>query len=273
MTINQKTELYAVIGHPVGHSLSPALHNAAFSATGLNAVYMAFDVQDLESCIRGIRAMGIKGLSITIPHKSAVIPFLNAVDEIAGRVGAVNTVLNDDGYLIGSNTDVGGALSCLENRVRLAHKSCLLIGAGGAARAIGFALRQRDVDLQVVNRNPQRGKTLAKFLDCPFVPLADLPGIAADILINTTPVGMEPHTDRFLINENLLKERMLVMDIIYNPLETKLLRMAKAKGCQTINGLEMFLHQGAEQFRLWSGLEPPVEHMARAVAKALDRNC
>ena len=269
MIIDQKTQLYGVVGSPIVHSLSPTMHNSAFSERGLNAVYVAFETKDIDGCIRGIRALGIRGVSVTIPHKSAVIPLLDEVDGLARRIGAVNTVANDKGRLVGYNTDAMGALKALEEKTELPGKTCLMIGAGGAARAIGFILRDYGVHLTICNRSIGRGENLARSLGCPFVSLREVEGIQADLLIQATPLGMYPHEDQCIISRDVLKEGMVVMDIIYNPLETRLLRMAKDRGCLAIDGLGMFIHQGAEQFRLWTGLEAPLSAMTRAVEKAL----
>lgn len=271
MIIDQKTELYGVLGYPICHSLSPTMHNAAFLASGKNAIYLAFEIRDLEGCIRGIRALGIRGVSVTLPHKSAVIPLLDEVDGLAKRIGAVNTVVNDQGRLVGYNTDAKGALKALEEKIELPGRACLIIGAGGAARAIGFMLKDHGVHLTISNRSNGRGKELASALGCPFVPLKETKGVEADLLIQTTPVGMHPHEDQCIISRDVLKGGMVVMDVIYNPLETNVLKMARARGCLAIDGLEMFIHQGAEQFRLWTGLNAPLCAMTRAVEKALRR--
>jgi shikimate dehydrogenase len=272
MIIDQKTDLYGVVGNPIVHSLSPVMHNAAFSESGLNAVYLAFETGDIDGCIQGIRTLGIRGMSVTIPHKSAVIPLLDEVDGLAKRIGAVNTVANDKGRLVGYNTDAVGALKALKEKIELPGKTCLIIGAGGAARAIGFILMDYDVSLIVSNRSFKRGESLARSLGCPSVPLREAKDIQADLLIHATPVGMYPHEDQCVISREVLKEGMVVMDVIYNPLETMLLRMAKEQGCMVIDGLGMFIHQGAEQFRLWTGLEAPLRAMARAVEEALKRD-
>ena len=269
MAIDQHTVLYGVVGWPIGHSLSPAMHNAAFAAAGINAVYLAFPARDIGSAIAGARALGIRGLSVTIPHKKAVIPHLDEVDELAEKIGAVNTVVSREGRLVGYNTDALGALRALEERIALAGKKCVIVGAGGAARAIGFVLRGRVAAISVANRSSERGEDLAASLGCAFIPLEGLNRIAADLLIQTTPVGMAPHGDECPVPESVLRPGMAVMDIIYNPLQTKLLAMASSRGCVTINGLSMFVHQGAEQFRLWTNLAPPVEAMTRAVLQTL----
>jgi shikimate dehydrogenase len=269
MKIDQHTDLYAVVGYPIGHSLSPTMHNAAFSSVGLNAIYLAFETENTEGCIQGMRALGIRGMSVTLPHKSAVIPLLDGVDDLAGKIGAVNTIVNEKGHLTGYNTDAVGALLSLEENVKLSEKTCLVIGAGGAARAIGFILAEKGVNLKVSNRSVERGEALAHSLACPFIPLDKLQEPIADLLIQTTPVGMTPQKEECLVPKQILQKGMVVMDIIYNPVETMLLKVARARGCLTINGLSMFIHQGAEQFRLWTGLEPPILAMTRAVEGAL----
>jgi shikimate dehydrogenase len=267
--IDQYTEVYGVIGNPVRHSLSPAMHNAAFREKGMNAAYLAFEVSDLRACIKGVRSMGIKGLSVTIPFKSEIIPLLDEVDDLALRIGAVNTVVNDGGCLNGCNTDAIGALRALEDEVDISGRKVVITGAGGAARAIGYILKQRGLEITVANRSVDRGMDLCRDLDCKFIPLDKLPDIHTDVLINTTPVGMSPHVDMSSVPEDVFKEGMVVMDIIYNPLKTKFLAMAEARGCRIINGLPMFIYQGAEQFRLWTGLEAPVVTMSGAVEKEL----
>ena len=269
MIIDQSTNLYGVVGYPLSHSLSPTMHNNAFAASGLNAVYLAFETNDLDGCIAGIRAFGIRGISVTLPYKSAVIPYLDEVDDLAKKIGAVNTIVNVNGHLVGYNTDALGALKAMEEKVQLSGKSCILVGAGGAARAIGFILKQRGLTLKVANRTAERGRYLAQFLACPFIALDDLAAAEADILLQATSVGMAPGDNACPIPENILREGMLVMDIIYNPIETKLIKLAKSKGCLTLNGLGMFIHQGAEQFRLWTGMDPPLSAMIGAVEQTL----
>jgi shikimate dehydrogenase len=267
--IDSLTRLFGVVGSPVVHSLGPVMHNAAFEAVDLNALYLAFESRDISGCLRGMKALGIKGMSVTIPHKSTVIPFLDQVDDMAAKIGAVNTIVNQEGKLVGYNTDALGALKAIEAKMEISGKTCLILGAGGAARAIGFILMEHGAAPVIVNRTPERGKALAEDLGCPFLTLDQLGRVPADLLIQTTPVGMTPRPERSPVPEEILRRGMAVMDIIYNPLETRLLSMAGEKGCLTIDGLGMFIHQGAEQFRLWTGLEPPLEVMARVVKQAL----
>lgn len=269
MKIDQNTALFGVIGSPLGHSLSPIMHNAAFRAEEINAVYLAFDSTDVEGCLAGMRALGMKGMSVTLPHKSTALLLVDEVDSLAEKIGAVNTIVNHNGRLIGFNTDAVGALNALKEHIDLTGKSCLIIGAGGAARAIGFMLKDKVLEISIANRSAERGEALARVLDCPFFLLDQLADETADIVIQTTPVGMVPKTNQCPIPVGFLKESMVVMDIVYNPLETKLLSLASQKGCITINGLGMFVHQGAEQFRLWTGRKPPLAVMAEAVVHAL----
>lgn len=268
MIINQDTGLYGLVGYPIGHSLSPAVHNAAFNARGINAVYVAFETRDIEGSLRGMKALGIKGMSVTIPHKSAVIPLLDEADELVRKIGAVNTIVNDKGRLIGYNTDAPAALKALEEKIELANRTCLIIGAGGAARAVGFILKKKGLQLTIANRSVPRGEELANFLRCPFIPLKETEGLEADLIVQTTPVGMYPNVDQCIISPDLLKEGIAVMDIVYNPVETRLLTLAKDRGCLTIDGLGMFVHQAAEQFMLWTGLDAPISAMTKAAREA-----
>jgi shikimate dehydrogenase len=271
LKVDSHTELYGIIGNPVRHSLSPALHNAAFSAIGLNAVYLAFEAEDIEKCIEGIKGLGVKGMSVTIPFKESVIPCLGAIDPLARRIGAVNTIVNRGGRLMGYNTDAIGALMALEAKAPLKGKNCILLGAGGAARAIGFILKQKGASLSIFNRSLRRGQRLARSLECRFIPLEEIAAVRGDILIQTTPVGMSPHSDQCPVPEAVLRPGMVVMDIIYDPLETRLLRMARERGCTAINGIPMLIYQGAEQFRLWTGVNPPLSAMSKAIEEVLSK--
>ena len=267
---NKLTKIYGVLGNPIGHSLSPVMHNAAFKAAGVNALYAAFESSDLKRSIVGMRALGICGMSVTIPFKTSVIPCLDELDSLAERIGAVNTIVNKSGRLKGYNTDGLGAMKALEAKIDLAGKRCVLVGAGGAARGIGFMARESGMALVVANRSVDRGRALAAFLKCRFIPLERIRETKTDVLIQTTPVGMFPHENASPVPDDMLQEGMTVMDAIYNPLETRLLKSARAKGCNTISGLEMFIHQGAEQFRLWTGLDPDVDLMRSTVKNALE---
>jgi shikimate dehydrogenase len=258
-----------VIGNPVSQSLSPVLHNLAFSRIGYDGVYVAFPVSDIRSAIAGIRALGIQGASITIPHKTAVMPLLDEIDPLAHHIGAVNTLVNRNGWLWGGNTDSTGALRALSEKTEIAGKKVGIIGAGGAARAVGFGVIANGGQVTVANRTPLTGEALAKDLNADFCPLSSIGRHAFDILINTTSVGMTPLIDASPVSANVLRPGMVVMDIIYNPLQTRLLEMAQARECITLDGSTMFVYQAAEQFELWTGKPAPIAVMAEAVRKAL----
>jgi shikimate dehydrogenase len=270
MQIHASTSVYCVIGHPIGHSLSPLMHNAAFESYGENRAYVAFEVKDLAAAVSGFRALNIGGVSVTIPHKVAIMDHLDEIDDLARRIGAVNTVVNQDGHLIGLNTDCHGAVQALETKTRLSGKSTILIGAGGAARAIGFGLKAAGADMVIANRTPAKGRQLAANLGVESVPLDRLSEMAGEIVINTTPVGMAPRTEALPVPGGFLKRGMTVMDIIYNPLQTRLLKEAAQAGCRIIDGVAMFVHQGARQFELWTGKKAPLDIMRQAVMEALD---
>ena len=267
--IDADTSLLGLIGNPVAHSLSPLMHNQAFAATGYNGVYLTFRVTDPDKAIKGIAALNFKGVSVTLPHKVAVMEYLDAVDETAARIGAVNTIVNNQGRLIGYNTDGAGALEALRTRTSIKDKSVALIGAGGAARAIGFGLVAAGGRVTILNRTRVSGKRLAADLQAQFLPLDKWSPNHYEILINTTPVGMHPETDATPIPKADLSKDMVVMDIVYNPLETRLLKEAAASGCRIINGVDMFVSQGAQQFALWTGKKAPVDVMRAAVLEAL----
>jgi shikimate dehydrogenase len=267
--IDANTSLFGLIGNPVAHSLSPVMHNRAFAAISYNAVYLAFRATDPGSAIKGIKALNLKGVSITLPHKVAIMEYLDEIDATAARIGAVNTIVNKQGRLIGYNTDCPGALEALRTQTTIQGKSVALIGAGGAARAIGFGLVAAGGRVTVLNRSRTNGERLAGDLQAEFSPLDDWQPNRYEILINTTPVGMHPGMDATPIPKEHLSEDMVVMDIVYNPIKTRLLKAAEAKQCRTINGVAMFVFQGAQQFELWTGQKAPVDVMQDAVLGAL----
>jgi len=274
--IDARTELYGVIGNPVRHSLSPVIHNGVFRRLGRNAVYLAFEVKNLEEALRGIRGLGVKGVSVTIPFKTKVIPFLDKVEGLAKKIGAVNTIVNRGGKLIGYNTDCDGALEALEEKIDLRGKRTILLGGGGAARAIGFGLREKDCQLIVSNRSKKRGEALSRELKCHFLLMSSLfkmtaGELGADILINATSVGMYPRQGETPFPKKLLRKGMMIMDIVYEPLQTRFLREAKEKGCLTINGLEMLVRQGAAQLMIWTGIKPEIGQIRRDLFKALKK--
>lgn len=269
LNIDASTNLYGVMGDPVAHSLSPAMHNAAFGQVGYNGVYVAFHVTDLPGAVAGMRALNVQGCSVTIPHKVAIMDLLDSVDPVARQIGAVNTIVSRDGRLSGFNTDSPGAMGALLEKTPVAHRQVAVIGAGGAARALAHGVRVNGGGLTIVNRNAERGRRLAEEMESDFCPLADFSGVGTDILINATAVGMTPDTDRMPVSHACLRPGMTVMDIVYNPLETKLLRAARAAGCPVVDGVSMFVHQGAIQFERWTGQKAPVQLMKRTVLDAL----
>jgi shikimate dehydrogenase len=279
MDISPNTQLCGLLGNPVGHSLSPAIHNAAFRALELDFVYLAFPVEDLEGAVRGIRAMGnVRGFSVTIPHKVAILPLLDEVEQTAAYIGSVNTILKDRGRLIGSNTDASGALQALrQGGIGLSGKRVGMVGTGGAARAIAFGLclegEISELTLLGIDDRERstladdlRSKTSITIIDAGLTPDSlrnHLPPI--QILIHATPIGMHPKSQETCIPKNLFHPELAVMDIVYNPLDTRLLQDAREAGCRTIQGIEMFLHQAVGQFEQWTGQEAPVEIMRKVL--------
>jgi shikimate dehydrogenase len=248
------------------------MHNRAFSHVGCNAVYLAFEVKDIAGAVSGIRALNIGGVSVTIPHKVSVMAHLDDIDQTAARIGAVNTVVNREGVLHGYNTDAGGAVKALKDQTdqaSIAGASVCIVGAGGAARAIGFGLVSEGARVMVINRTREKGEALAHSLGAEFQPLSPDIQLNCDILVNTTPIGMTPMVGVSPIPASAIKRNMVVMDIVYNPIATRLLRDAEAIGCATIDGAVMFVNQGAFQFELWTGRTAPIKVMRDAVLERL----
>jgi len=261
--------VYAVFGDPVGHSLSPVMHNSAFAQTGFDGLYLAIRVQDIAAAVSGVRGLGIQGVSVTIPHKVSVMEYLDQVDESADKIGAVNTIVNRQGTLCGFNSDSAGAIAALTQKCVIRGKAVAVIGAGGGARAVGFGIKQEGGQLTILNRTREKGEALADDLDCEFRPLSETRRLPYDIIINATSVGMTPHTDSSPVNAELLESGMVVMDMVYNPLQTRLLAAAAKIGCTIVDGVTMFVHQGAVQFELWTGKQAPVDIMRRVVLEEL----
>ncbi len=268
--INRETNLYGIIGNPVSHSMSPAIHNAAFIEKGLNSVYVPLKIANIGSFMKECRKIDFHGFSITIPHKESVLPFLDGIDQTAEKIGAINTLVKQNRKFTGYNTDCMAAVIGLEcslkkNNDTLNNKKVSIIGAGGAARAIAFGLKEKGCDITIFNRTLKRAEKLSYDVKCKFASLEEIHKYDSEILINTTSIGMFPDVDHTPVPKNILKESMVVFDVIYNPIETRLLRNAKEKGCHTVNGLSMFINQAAEQFRLWTNIEPPIELMTKVV--------
>ncbi|MEM2875133.1 MAG: shikimate dehydrogenase [Candidatus Hadarchaeales archaeon] len=276
-------KVFALIGHPVKGSPSPSMHNAAFSQLGLDCVYVAADVPppNLQDAVAGIRALGIAGANVTIPHKVAVMPFMDELHETASLVGAVNTIKNAGGKLIGFNTDGPGALRALKAATRVSGKKVLLLGAGGAARAIAFSIAAEGAELTIANRTIPRASALARDIkeklgeDVRCVALRgdelSTAAMGSDIIINATSVGMYPESERTLLTSKMIPDNAVVFDIVYKPQETRLLREAKKAGAKTIRGVDMLVHQGALSFEIWTGKRAPVEVMRKAAQMELRR--
>ncbi len=267
--IDGTTKIYGILGRPVAHSLSPAMHNAAFRKLGLNAVYVAFPVIDLPQAVAGLRGLNISGVSVTIPFKEEIIPLLDATDSRAARMGAVNTVINREGRLLGCNTDWLGAVAALKEKTAIADEHFLILGAGGASRAIVFGILEEGGRVSLTDIDSGRALALAREFGVAALAPDDLSQCQAKILINATPVGMAPKVDDTPIDPELLSRFTLVMDIVYRPLKTMLLKEAEIRGCRTIDGLSMLIHQGAAQFELWTDQKAPLEVMGRAAYDSL----
>lgn len=287
MVISGKTRLCGVIGDPVEHTMSPVMHNAAFREMGLDYWYLPFRVkkEELGKAIDGLKALNMRGLSVTIPHKVAVIQFLDELDPLAEKIGAVNTIVNDDGALTGYNTDGAGFLQALlERGIEPVGKNVVVLGAGGASRAISFTMADRGARLVILNRlaGLDRAKELAGRISQVFTRevealalnrenLARVLG-KASILVNATSAGMTPDIDETPVAADLLKPGLIVFDIVYNPIKTRLLREAEAAGAKTIGGLDMLVWQGALAFEKWTGQQAPVELMRQEAIKALAKH-
>jgi len=265
--IDSKTSLYCIFGNPVRHSKSPAIHNACFQHHQINAVYLAFEIDEISKGVAAMKTLNIKGASVTIPFKESIMNHLDWIDEDAVNMGAVNTIVNKDGKLLGYNTDFNAAIAPLKP-IGIKDKKVCLIGAGGAAQAVAYGIHKEKGRLVIINRNQERGKTLALKYNADFIPMDEINkmgDINADIVINTTSIGMHPDIDHLSFPSEYLHPRMVVMDIVYTPLKTKLLLEAQKKGCATIDGLSMFMHQGAAQFKLWTGISPDIELMRQTI--------
>lgn len=272
--------IYGVIGFPVSHSMSPIMHNREFQALQMDAYYTAFAVHpnQLQKAIEGVRALHIKGINVTIPHKVTVIDFLDEIDEEARLIGAVNTIKNENGRLIGSNTDGEGYLRSLlsVSDIPLATKKVLIIGAGGAARAIVIAIARYGVQrIDIANRTVSKAEQLVhhanKFVSGNAMNIQEAEAKLSDydIVINTTSVGMSPYVTESPLQVHNLKRGTIVSDLIYNPLTTLFLQQAKERGAITDNGVGMFVHQGALAFEKWTGIEPNIERMTKTVLNEL----
>lgn len=270
--------LYGVIGSPIAHSMSPLIHNDAFLQNGVDAHYHAFHVEpdELKQAVAGMRALGVDGFNVTIPHKEAIIPLLDSVEDAALQIGAVNTVVNKNGKLIGYNTDGRGFVEALKEVAELNGKHVLIIGAGGAARAILYTLAQEEgIQLDICNRTVSKAEDLIKEFSLERIARSITVDQAAseiqsyDVVVQTTSVGMFPKVNDIPLPLNSIKQHAVYSDIIYNPIETRLLREAKMLDAITQNGIHMFAYQAALAFEIWTGKFPDTDRMKKLVKEHL----
>ena len=282
LKITSRTSLYAIIGNPIEHSLSPVMQNAAFEAVGLDAVYLALRVEPagLHRAIEGFRAINLSGFNVTIPHKVAIMKYLDELDSSAATIGATNTVVNRNGKLTGYNTDGTGALAALrEAGVNLQGRRILLLGAGGAARALAFSFAKTAERITILNRTSSKAESLAEDLRQATGATVvhgkldpstlDEEVASTDLLVNATSVGMHPRSEETPVDVRFLRPDMVVFDIVYSPLETRLLREAREVGAKGVDGLAMLVHQGVQAFELWTGKRAPTSTMTKALRAVL----
>ncbi|RAP54217.1 MAG: shikimate dehydrogenase [Methanosphaera sp. rholeuAM130] len=280
--ITGKTNVIGVIGNPIEHSLSPPMHNAAYDEMDMDYVYVAFRIEkeDISKLIESAKVMNIRGLNVTIPYKTDVIEYLDEVDETARRINAVNTISFKDKVAKGYNTDGTGAVKSIEKYTTLEAKNVLVLGAGGASKAITFTLINNNINkLTIANRSRENAcklidnlKRECNFDNIEFIPIGEAGDILGDvdIIINTTPIGMYPNVDVDTpIETGNINENHVVMDIIYNPLETKLLRQARKNGATTISGTNMLINQGITAFEIFTGKTPSYESFEKALLEQL----
>ncbi len=263
--ITAKTALCGIILHPAGHTRSPAMHNAAFQEMGIDAVYLAFDVapEGLPEALRGARRLGTKQLAVSVPHKVAVLDHLDEIDPVAEAIGAVNTITLEGERLRGTNTDWQGAVRALESETTIDGKHAVVLGAGGAARAVVYGLRASGARVTVLNRTIERARSLAAQLGTHAAgSLEELGDLPHDILVNTTSVGLR--SDASPVAAESLRPDSVVMDIVYEPESTRLIQDARTRGARTLGGKWMLVHQAVEQIRAWTGQDAPLETMAAA---------
>ncbi|WP_448384599.1 shikimate dehydrogenase [Desulfosoma sp.] len=264
-------DLYGVVGRPARHSLSPAMMQAAFAVLGMHACYLALEAEALAEALDALDRVGFRGLSVTVPFKQDAFALACRVDASARSIGAVNTLRRTASGWEGRNTDWLGAVRALERIVPLRGASALVIGAGGAARGVVYGLMERGAHVLIVNRTEQRARDLAAAFGCAWAPLSDLPSVGPKVVVHTTSAGMSGNPYDFAIPEGFFTAEMVVMDIVYAPLETPLLRRAKAAGARVVDGLEMLLHQGIEQLAWWLNRPAPEAAMRHALRRAAAR--
>jgi shikimate dehydrogenase len=285
--MNVNTKWIGLVGNPLGHSMSPIMHNSVYPEMGLDWLYMPMEVKNdqIKDLLTGMRQMPFIGCNVTIPAKVAIMKYLDELDPLAEKIGAVNTLLFDKHRAIGFNTDGEGFVKDLERSkgIHCKGETFLIIGAGGAARAIGMTLATRGAKkIWIANRTRKKADALAQAINDNIGPCSESVGLKdqelkkiinkTQVLINTTSVGLYPHVENLPIEASFIRPHLMVVDIIYNPMETKLLKLATNKGCETLNGVGMFVNQGAEAIQIWSGLQAPVEKMKQIVLKTLNHD-
>ncbi|MFM8378157.1 MAG: shikimate dehydrogenase [Planctomycetia bacterium] len=277
-SITPKTKIYGVVADPVAHSLSPVVHNAALADEGIDAVYLPFRVpaEQIGEFLSGAGRWPLSGLSVTIPHKEAVLPFATIKDDLVAAIGAANTLTFKPAGVSASNTDATAAVESLEAAIRdqdaavegLGVKTAIVLGAGGAARAVAFALRKRGVDVTVASRTLERSKKIAAEVGCKAIDWAARYRLPYDCLVNATPVGLHPNVNETPFDKEHLRSYMVVFDTVYNPENTLLVKEARSIGCRIVTGVDMFVRQAAIQFRIWHDREPPHQVMREALKRA-----
>ncbi len=266
--VDAATKVYGVAGNPVNKSLSPVMMNAAFRRETVNAVYLALQTAKIEDLVALIEQIPIQGVSITMPHKQAILPYLEHMDPLSQKIGACNTVLRQEGKLYGFNTDVAGILTPLQKRMDLKGAKVLVLGAGGSARAAVFGLRDKGAEVFIYNRTPETAVKLARQAHAKSIKREAIPKTTFDVIINATPVGMAGQKGAQILGADDLKTKY-VFDLVYNPVDTPLIRLARQHNINVITGVEMFVQQGARQFEIWTGKPAPEDEMLRVVVHAL----
>ena len=270
--INSDRKIYGIVGNPVDRSMGYLVHNRAFQEKGLPHIYVPFLVDNVRRFFSAFEPF-FDGLSITMPFKEKILGSLGKVDRLAHEIGAVNTVVREEETWVGYNTDVSGALKAIEERIELRGKEVLIIGSGGAGKAIAWGVAGNGANLTITyNSNKKRAEDLARELNCRFVGMTELRNRKVDILINCSPVGMSPKTENTPYPSEWLNSEMVVFDTVYNPSETRLIKEARSAGCAVILGTEMFLNQAAEQFKLWTKKSAPINTMHDVILEKLGKS-
>ena len=264
-----KTTLCGLTGKPIRHSMSPVVHNEGYLDQNLNYKYILFETEDINFAMNYIKSNNMRGVSVTMPLKIQAMNFLDDIDTLAEKIGSINTIVNDNGKLKGYNTDVTGAIRSIKDVMTLHNKKVGMIGAGGAARAIGVGLVEEGAEVIILNRTVEKAERLAGDLNCRFSGIDPENIQDCDLIINTTSVGMYPRVDESILQE--IPPKAVIMDIVYYPLETKLIKLAKENGNTTITGFGMFIYQAAEQYELFTNNEPPLDVMRKVARERLEK--